>query len=133
MNRFPASITDGSSNTIFWIEKMGNCNGSTTLGSNTPGGSWWATTTVTDPTGKKANSNPWLPATSYSVYPPNVTFQVGANTNTCDYALPSTGHSGAIVAGLGDGSVRLITPAMSNYTFNLALIPNDGLVLGLDW
>jgi prepilin-type N-terminal cleavage/methylation domain-containing protein len=120
MTRFPASITDGSSNTIFWIEKMGVCNGG-----GTQGGSAWALTTT--------NKTTALAAAGYYVYPPNVTYQVGVDANTCTYTLPSTGHTGAILAGLGDGSVKLIAPGMSSYTFNLALIPNDGWVMGSDW
>jgi type II secretory pathway pseudopilin PulG len=117
--RYPAAISDGTSNTIFWIEKMGVCNGG-----GTQGGGYWATTTT---------GNTWLPAAGYWVSPPNTIYQIGYNTNTCNYTVPSSGHTGAILAGLGDGSVRNIAQGMSTYTFNLALIPNDGLVLGSDW
>lgn len=119
MNRYPAYITDGTSNTVFWIEKMGICNGG-----GTQGGGYWATTTT---------GNTWLPAAGYFTYPPNTIFQAGYNTNNCNYAVPSSGHAAAVQAGLGDGSVRLISQGMSTYTFNLALIPNDGMVMGQDW
>jgi hypothetical protein len=32
-----------------------------------------------------------------------------------------------------DGSVRPISQGTSQLTFNLLLIPNDGMVLGSDW
>jgi hypothetical protein len=35
--------------------------------------------------------------------------------------------------GLGDGSVRFINPDISPRTWNLAVQPNDGMVLGDDW
>lgn len=121
MNRYPASISDGTSNTIFWIEKMGNCSSST--GGASGGGSYWANNSL----------NTYLAAAGYWVSPPNVTYQVGSTASRCNYMVPSTGHSSAILAGLGDGSVRMISQGMSSYTFNLALIPNDGMVLGSDW
>jgi hypothetical protein len=34
---------------------------------------------------------------------------------------------------LMDGSVRKITPALSQTTWTYALLPADGLVLGTDW
>jgi len=113
--RYPASIPDGTSNTIFWMEKMGNCQ-------NNP--SYWASQSFT-------TNN--MAAVGYYQAPPAVTFQIGVNANNCTYSLPSSGHTGAILAGLGDGSVKLIAQGMSTYTFNLALIPNDGWVLNSDW
>jgi hypothetical protein len=38
-----------------------------------------------------------------------------------------------VLVGLGDGSVRPLSGGMTQYTYNLALIPNDGLVLPSDW
>jgi hypothetical protein len=39
----------------------------------------------------------------------------------------------SLLVGLGDGSVRAISPTMSAETWNRALCPNDGLRLGNDW
>jgi len=38
-----------------------------------------------------------------------------------------------MLAGLGDGSVRSIPSGISQLTFNLAMIPNDGLPMPSDW
>jgi hypothetical protein len=38
-----------------------------------------------------------------------------------------------MLAALGDGSVRNLNQGMSQLTFNLAMVPNDGLPLGSDW
>jgi type II secretory pathway pseudopilin PulG len=42
-------------------------------------------------------------------------------------------HSGAMIALLGDGSVRTATTGISSATWRAACIPNDGTVLGNDW
>jgi prepilin-type N-terminal cleavage/methylation domain-containing protein len=119
--RFPASLSDGTSNTIVWIEKLGQCNGG--------GGGmteWMNTTTIENglqAIGVMNNTNP-----------PNAYFQIGANQNTCqNYGNASTGHVGVILAGLGDGSVKNIAQGMSQTTYNLGLIPNDGYPMPSDW
>jgi len=117
--RFPASIPDGTSNTILWTERLSLCAGSTF---------YWATTC-------------WMcnqdnPLVGYWSQPPNVLFKAGLSQTTCStfgYQYPSSGHSAAILAGLGDGSVRMIAQGMSTYTFNLALLPNDGFPMPSDW
>lgn len=114
--RFPASISDGTSNTIVWIEKLGQCSGGSTQ---------WPNTSM-------SGSN--LAAVGAFTYPPNSYYQIGVNQNTCStYANASTGHTGAILAGLGDGSVKMISQGMSTTTYNLALIPNDGYPMPSDW
>ncbi len=123
--RFPASITDGTSNTIFWIEKLGACGTSKTEKEYSQNGTTWANTTLKEP---------HLGAVAAYYTPPKAYFQVAANQRTClAYQNASTGHTGVILAGLGDGSVRMIAQGMSQTTYNLALIPNDGLPLPSDW
>ncbi|SRR5579875_3472593 len=119
--RFPASLPDGTTNTIMWIEKIGECN--TT--SNNSTGTTWANTTL---------NSTHLGAVGAFTVPPNAYFQIGATDPTCaTYANASTGHVGVILAGLGDGSVRNIAQGMSSTTYGLALIPNDGLPMPSDW
>jgi hypothetical protein len=88
-------------------------------------GTAWANTTLKEPhLGAVAAYN--TPPKSYS--------QIGANQNTCQsYANASTGHTGVILAGLGDGTVKMIAQGMSATTYDLALIPNDGTPLPSDW
>jgi prepilin-type N-terminal cleavage/methylation domain-containing protein len=114
--RFPSSLSDGTSNTIVWIEKLGQCSGGSTQWANTSlGGSNVAAVGVFSP-------------------PPTAYFQIGVSQNTCsNYGWASTGHTGAIIAGLGDASVRMIAQGLSTTTYNLALIPNDGYPMGSDW
>jgi hypothetical protein len=72
-----------------------------------------------------------LTATSPSIQPQ---FDVkSANASNCLYYWPSSSHSGVLLAALGDGGVRSISQGISQNTFNIALVPNDGLPLPLDW
>jgi prepilin-type N-terminal cleavage/methylation domain-containing protein len=109
---FPASIPDGTSNTIAWIDKVARCAGHGTL---------WATNSAT---------NGWQPEVGFRMPPPNALYDIGFCAHSY-YA--SSGHTGTVQAGLCDGSVRSITQGTSPYTYNIALIPNDGLPLGPDW
>jgi hypothetical protein len=49
------------------------------------------------------------------------------------HAQAISNHTGVVMTGLGDGSVRPLSLGVSQVTYNLALIPNDGLPLGSDW
>jgi prepilin-type N-terminal cleavage/methylation domain-containing protein len=124
--RFPASLQqDGTSNTIIWIEKLGKCNGTVSGGK---GKTKWTTISTI------YNSSPSLAAVGVYLTPPNSYFQIGANQNTCATSLDaSTGHTGVILAGMGDGRVKQIAQGMSAVTYNLALIPNDGYPMPSDW
>ena len=84
---------------------MANCAGYGTL---------WATNSAT---------NGWQPEVGFRKPPPNALFEVGRFDHSY-YA--SSGHTGAVQAGMCDGSVRRITPGTSQLTFNLLLIPNAG-------
>jgi prepilin-type N-terminal cleavage/methylation domain-containing protein len=119
-------IPDGTSNTIFWIEKMAHCDYQGTA----QGGTHWAALGL----GQWApiiGDNKLLP---YSRSPNLQLVQFNVNNYlNCNYWWPSSGHTGAILAGLGDGSVRILNQGMSQPTFNIAMVPNDGLTLPSDW
>jgi hypothetical protein len=51
----------------------------------------------------------------------------------CDPLRASTAHTGGMVVGLADGSVRTLSPSMSPLTWWFALTPSGGEVLGSDW
>jgi hypothetical protein len=51
----------------------------------------------------------------------------------CDFRILQTPHSGALVAALGDGSVRIVSTSISWTTWNHACDPKDGNPLGPDW
>ncbi|MBA4065136.1 MAG: hypothetical protein C0501_15760 [Isosphaera sp.] len=52
---------------------------------------------------------------------------------TCLANRLQSGHTGVMVVGLGDGSSRTVTTALSFATWANAHIPVDGNVLGADW
>jgi prepilin-type N-terminal cleavage/methylation domain-containing protein len=120
-SRFPSSLPDGTSNTVVWIEKLGFCQKGTIYGTE------WCNTTLFYATMQAVGV---ISGTT----PPNAYFQIGVNQNTCsNYGNASTGHTGAILAGLGDGSVKMLAQGMSQPTYNFALIPNDSYPMPSDW
>ena len=118
---YPATLSDGTSNTILWIEKLAEC------GPSKSDATTWSNTTLASTT---------LGAVAAYSTSANLAIEIGVSRDTCGktgYKNASTSHTGAIVTGLGDGSVRMISQGMSMATYNLALIPNDGLPLPSDW
>jgi prepilin-type N-terminal cleavage/methylation domain-containing protein len=55
-----------------------------------------------------------------------------AGAECCDNWRAQSGHNGMNVC-LGDGSVRFVTKSVSQPTWDAALLPRDGQVLGSDW
>jgi len=123
--RLASDIPDGTSNTIFWPEKVAVCsnpasgNGGTRWAARGQG-SWMATIGDVEGTGSHLS--------------PTLIVQAGiGNPSSCDWFNPSSSHPGGLNVALGDGSVRFISSSVSTLTFNIALVPDDGLVLGADW
>jgi len=125
-NRIPASIPDGMSNTIFFTEKVAYCG-------NPQGATEWTDTGIGHLSALIGNSGSGVGTTSTS---PNIKplFSINnANAPNCLYYWPSSSHSGTLIVALGDGHVRNINQDISQNTFNIALVPNDGLPLPSDW
>jgi len=51
----------------------------------------------------------------------------------CDPQFPQTPHVGGMLAGLGDGSVRTVSPTISQWTFAAACTPAGQETLASDW
>ena len=51
----------------------------------------------------------------------------------CDPRFPQTPHVGGMLAGLGDGSVRTVSPTISQWTFAAACTPAGQETLAADW
>ena len=65
--------------------------------------------------------------------PNTLMFQDRPLPKDCDNWRAQSGHTGVMNVCLGDGSVRMVSPAVSQTTWTFALLPRDGQVLGDDW
>ena len=63
----------------------------------------------------------------------NLPFQVQPAPGQCDAVVLHSPHTGVMPVGLGDGSVRSVSPSISLLTWVIACQPDCGLALGSDW
>jgi prepilin-type N-terminal cleavage/methylation domain-containing protein len=148
------SITDGTSNTIFFAESYAIC--------GPPGGTtgtqyveliWGEDGQNSGPIGQNYNQNIFfIPAfwnsgrqyvgdnpSSYTGDNPltgglgTPLPQISPTPNQCDPKRVQGFAVGGILVGLGDGSVRMVSSGVSQLTWGKAVEPKDGLVLGNDW
>lgn len=142
-----ATLTDGSSNTIMFAEKLSRCNGT-----GDPGGTWWMRGVFRIGAAGGGNPNSGVPVDSYPgdrlsavfgggrgrdgvifTYGVNSKFQVSprnplansANGGQCDRRLASTQHS-VMQIGLSDGSIRGLSANMDNAVWFAMLTPAGG-------
>ena len=129
-NRYPANITDGTSNTLFFTELFAACDNNY--------GPWvdWGSE-VYDAAGTGAGLPPVTgPA---SLFLSNIVnpfaycnFSDG-NANPAGNSVATSPHTGGIVVGMGDGSVRFVPQGISGWTWWYAVTPQGGEILGSDW
>ena len=133
------NIPDGASNTIGLGEQTGGYPGYYSL-VNSYGGSEaynvWAWPL-----------NPLASEGTYGPYSPDPAYLPGGNLYGTNYPLPQCGvtaqlsnpanfqsmHIGSINVCMMDGSVRSVSSSVSQYSWNLALNPADGLVFDATW
>jgi prepilin-type N-terminal cleavage/methylation domain-containing protein/prepilin-type processing-associated H-X9-DG protein len=108
---FPASIPDGTSNTIMFAERYQVCN-------QTPCA--WAYSGETE----------WGPAFNYSSL---AKFQAQPGQTLCSAALAQGIHPGGIQVAMADGSARAVQNAITPQTWYCACTPAGGELLGSDW
>jgi prepilin-type N-terminal cleavage/methylation domain-containing protein len=113
--RIPSTFTDGTSNTIVFAERFGQCQAYQ---------HYWAD----DGLGCGPGSDPG----SICVYVTNLP-DFGANMSNCQLLNYQAFSLAGIQVGLGDGSSRIVTSGISPTTWQAALTPSGGDLLGNDW
>jgi prepilin-type N-terminal cleavage/methylation domain-containing protein/prepilin-type processing-associated H-X9-DG protein len=129
--RFPASIVDGSSQTIFFTEKEAVSCGAAWSPQNEEN-NWpnWGSLIASGEAGQ-----PTGVAAIFQVRPPLgcSTSYFGGNCGCGNGNVAISPHTGGINVSMGDGSVRFVSQGVSPNTWWSALTPQGGEVLGPDW
>jgi prepilin-type N-terminal cleavage/methylation domain-containing protein len=130
-------ITDGTSNTILYAEKYAHC---TSTGLALNGGNLWAycASAVFDlPPPMEPPYKLYHPGFGGGPYTsgPGSRFQVLPTPflGNCDPRRASTAHAGGMLVCLADGSVRGLSPSLSQATWWAAVTPAEDDKLGSDW
>jgi prepilin-type N-terminal cleavage/methylation domain-containing protein len=147
VKKFPASITDGTSNTVFFAERYVICgiNGTTT-GTSYVEHIWGEDGQNSGPKAQAHNQNAYFapcfwapPNTDPMSSDPNYPWafvplpQVQPKQSVCDPSRLQACYAGGMMVGLADGSVRLVNSGVSQQTWGRAVDPADSGVLGSDW
>jgi prepilin-type N-terminal cleavage/methylation domain-containing protein len=157
VTRFPAAITDGTSNTIFIAERYAVCGDpAASTGNGYVEHIWNEDGQNAGPRGEVWNINDnfvcgfwahlpgagtgdgnslsaqWQKVPNYPWAYAQV-FQLRPPDKLCDPLRLQSFSAGGIMVGLGDGSVRLVSQGVSQPTWGRAVDPKDGLQLGTDW
>jgi prepilin-type N-terminal cleavage/methylation domain-containing protein len=152
-----SSFPDGTSNTVLFVEHIALCPNPAGGNSATAGRNVWpaANLTTGDPVvywpGEATTGSPaGMGAGMFAIQYPTAQIPDPANNNvmswkvpqvsptlgpsgTCDPTTASAQHTGVVLVGMGDGSVRSVAASISLRTWNAALSPAGGEVLGSDW
>jgi prepilin-type N-terminal cleavage/methylation domain-containing protein len=112
--RLPATFPDGTSNTIILCEHRASCGGCDGL---------W-----TESNSGQCSNNYQLSELRTTALP-----QWQPPVGACNTAQVASNSAGGILVALGDGSVRLVSQGISAFTWQNAILPNDGNPLGSDW
>jgi prepilin-type N-terminal cleavage/methylation domain-containing protein len=150
--RIPSTFTDGTSNTIVFAEKYMICGpsanrvatfywGETCLNCGSPSGGGTSTVAYSGACNRLGNpvsvGSPSLfyQSTSANRRPLNQVLvpQPKPSPYACNPCMLQAPNAAGLQVGMGDGSVRMVSTGISQFTWSLAVTPNDGLVLGRDW
>ena len=127
--RIPANFQDGTSNTILFAERYGRCGRYMNTGANGSGSNawqWWGYDSAQPAFAVSFGGNAIGPNSKFQLQP--TPFEIN-----CDVFRASSPHSGVMVVGMGDASVRTLSSGLSNATWWAACTANAGDVLGADW
>jgi len=123
--QMPASFQDGTSNTILFAEKFGQCGSSP----GAPGGgNMWARWDWLDY---------WQPTFAAFATGPGSKFQVTPLPYTsggpCNWVLAQSAHTGVMNVAMSDASVRSVSAGLSGTTWWALCTPNSGDQVGPDF
>jgi prepilin-type N-terminal cleavage/methylation domain-containing protein len=136
------NIPDGTSNTIGLVERLSQfpyypnwyndwaypIDNNIHWGWNTHGSAAAAQPPGWVPGGSINNvTNYYLP----QINPPTNNY-VGNQQPAHPY-YPNSKHTASELVGLMDGSIRTVSASLTQFTWNCAMVPDDGQVLGSDW
>jgi prepilin-type N-terminal cleavage/methylation domain-containing protein/prepilin-type processing-associated H-X9-DG protein len=129
---YPASIADGTSNTVFYTEKeVMSCGGQTGWSPDSGFNCWadWGPAISSVEGGQPTGVN-----AMFMVQPRMGCSWGGCGNGGCgDGNKANSPHPTGINAAMGDGSVRFVNQGVSPTTWWQALTPAGGEVLGSDW
>jgi prepilin-type N-terminal cleavage/methylation domain-containing protein len=128
-SKFPASLADGTSNTILFAEKMSLSNSGVY-----PRNYWpdWGPIIYSDELGQP--TGPITTAPQFNVRTVNTGCPDGrAICVVADGGRASSMHTSVVMVAMGDGSVRAVSSGISTPTFWAAITPAAGDILGSNW
>ena len=150
-----AIFSDGTSNTVMYTEHLSLCRNPAGGNSTTDGRSVWPAVNVTTgdpiiywPGCATTATFPGFPGFAAQYPTAQVPDPANGNlpswkapqsnptlgpTGNCDPLTASGGHTNAVLVALGDGSVRGVSPTISLRTWNAALTPRKGDLVGDDF
>ena len=149
------SIPDGTTNTIMFSERIAGPTGLPGAGAPpSDTAALWAVPGWVYNTAPALNANNMHLTASFGfgcVIPPNGNGTRGCsggkpymnsilspvfnpkNAAAFDYTRPGSFHTSSCQVGLADGSVKIVTFGISDLTWQSAITPDDGGLLGADW
>ena len=131
--KLPATILDGTSNTMAFAEKRMMCpvkNGAVFYWGETGGPCY---RTGSDPVGLGSMPGVYSWSTQNGNGLPLLPPQINPPINNCNPCLLNSSTDGGILVATFDGSVHIAGQGISQLTWQNLILPTDGLALGPDW
>lgn len=116
-----ANIPDGTSNTLCFMERYAASN------------VWWQQAWAFPCYNGNCYDSANYPIVWNSQGAQNPPIDTGKTVAAVNQYALSSGHTAVVMASMMDGSVRAISPSVSQATVNLAMFPSDGTPLPSNW
>jgi prepilin-type N-terminal cleavage/methylation domain-containing protein len=129
--RLPASIPDGTSNTIMIMERYSR--GYVSPPGGAPVVHTWSRVGYTTPPPVIVSGYTWICPAGPPAYPAAVVVQESPAEKDAYEPDPQSFFAGGALAALADGSVRSVSASVSSLTLYYALKPDDGQPMPSDW